>query len=86
VAFKKWLSKIIGPVLYQQLDQAQPSHEIGSYDAEGELMRELMKEFEEKKRVFDKESRDVNMELPLVKPFDNLTIPDHILEGQITIP
>ncbi len=49
-------------------------------------MRELMKEFEEKKRVFDKGSRDVNMELPLVKPFDNLTIPDHILEGQITIP
>lgn len=65
------------------LDQAQVSHKIGSYDAEGERMRILMKDFDNKKKLFTKGSRDIRITLP--EPLDGLDIPGKVEQGQITI-
>lgn len=83
IAFKTWLRELIGTANYQMLDQAQVSHKIGSYDAEGERMRILMKDFDNKKKLFTKGSRDIRITLP--EPLDGLDIPGKVEQGQITI-
>lgn len=34
IVFKKWLRKLLGPELYQQLNEEQINHNISSHDAE----------------------------------------------------
>lgn len=47
-------------------------------------MREVMKDFDEKKRKFsNKDVRDMKLDLP--KPLDNLNIPGKVLGGELTI-
>ncbi|KAH6724439.1 hypothetical protein DL95DRAFT_464978 [Leptodontidium sp. 2 PMI_412] len=83
LAFKTWLRKLIGPRLYQELDQAQLVDKISSHDAEGERMRALMKKFNVYKRKFEKGHRDIKIDLP--EPFENLDLDTRVVGGQITI-
>jgi len=84
IAFKQWLRDLIGLENYKKLDQVQLSYKISSYDTEGERMRILMKDFDDKKKLFSKGSRDIRITLPA--PLDRLDIPDKgVDKGQITI-
>lgn len=84
LAFKDWLRDLIGDERYKQLDQAPMDSKISSHHAEGERMRELMKNFEIQKKGFTTNSRDIRIDLP--EPFENLTLDGVVQGGEITIP
>jgi hypothetical protein len=84
LAFKRWLKDLLGNELYQDLDQGQISYKISSHDTEGERMRNLMKAFEIRKQRFTVGSRDIRLDLP--EPLHNLSLPDRVNCGRITIP
>lgn len=82
-AFKAWLKKIIGNQNYQQLDPRNASQKISSHATEGKEMRILMKEFEKYKRKFNKDHREIKMDLP--EPLDDITVGKKVLGGEVSI-
>jgi hypothetical protein len=46
-------------------------------------MRVLMKDFDERKKKFSNNARDMKLDLP--EPLENLNIPGKVLEGELTI-
>ena len=82
LAFKKWLRDLLGEKTYQKLDQAQLVHKISSHVTEGRQMRILMSDFNKLKTKFERNHRDMRMDLP--EPLHNLNM-DNVEGGQITI-
>jgi hypothetical protein len=82
LAFKRWLRNQLGEQNYQILN---PSYngKISFHATEGEYMRHLMKRFDNHKRWFTKDSRDMKLILPL--PLNNLTLSDKVTLGELTI-
>jgi hypothetical protein len=56
---------------------------IGSHSVEGQQMRELMQGFDRQKRKFNRDHRDIKMDLP--HPLENLTKGNTVVGGEITI-
>jgi hypothetical protein len=83
LAFKEWLKDLLGEENYQKLDQTRLAHKISSHNSEGRPMRELMKKFNRLKRMFNKEHRDMRMDLP--EPLHNLNMGNRVVGGEITI-
>ncbi|KAL5322237.1 hypothetical protein ACEPPN_010209 [Leptodophora sp. 'Broadleaf-Isolate-01'] len=84
LAFKKWLRSLIGAERYHQLDPTKLSDKITSHDAEGEVMRKLMSDFEAWKKAFKgAESRQMYIDLP--ESFHDLRVDDRVRECQVTI-
>jgi hypothetical protein len=80
--FQIWLRELIGDENYRQLDPRTISFNTGSHDMEGRSMRELMKKFDEKKKLFKNDPRPIKLDLPF--PLHNLNIRG-VDDGQITI-
>lgn len=84
IKFKEWLKDLLGDKNYQRLDPNTELNKITSHTTEGKAMRELMKEFDARKRGFRKDyNQDIHLDLPA--PLDNLTIPGKVDGGEITI-
>ncbi|KAN0071932.1 hypothetical protein V8E54_009661 [Elaphomyces granulatus] len=83
LAFKKWLRDILGDKYYQRLDPSQLDSKIGSHHVEGQRMRELMQGFDKHKRKFNRDHRDIKMDLPY--PLHNLNKDNKVVGGEITI-
>ena len=84
LAFKKWLRSLIGAERYHQLDPTKLSDKITSHDAEGEVMRKLMSDFEAWKKAFKgPESRQMYIDLP--ESFHDLRVDGRVKECQVTI-
>ncbi|KAK0125658.1 hypothetical protein ONS95_000339 [Cadophora gregata] len=83
MAFKRWLSRLLGPELYSQLDGGHLLERIGSHGREGARIRYLMRHFEEYKQKFRHGHRAIHLDLP--EPFENLHIDGRVDSGQITI-
>ncbi|KAF2201018.1 actin-like ATPase domain-containing protein [Delitschia confertaspora ATCC 74209] len=82
--FKKWLRALIGPTNYEKIDPNTVMGKITSHVTEGRAMRELMEQFNSRKKRFrGGEDGDITLELPA--PLDDLTIHDKVDEGYITI-
>ena len=56
---------------------------ISSHAAEGEAMRAVMKKFNEKKKTFKKDSRDMRVDLP--HPLNALNIDTRVRGGGVFI-
>lgn len=82
LAFKKWLLQLLGEDTYRILDP-EFDGKISSHAAEGEAMRTVMKEFNERKKKFKKDSRDMRVDLPA--PLDTLNIDSRVRSGGVTI-
>jgi hypothetical protein len=83
LAFKEWLKALLGEETYRRLDPKQLAHKLSSHNSEGRPMRQLMKTFNEKKRMFHRTQRDIRMDLP--DPLHNLEMGDRVVGGEITI-
>jgi hypothetical protein len=83
LAFKNWLRDLIGEKNYEKLDPGSRGRKISSHAAEGADMRKLMKTFDVFKKKFNKEHRDMRMDLP--GPLSNLDIAGKVNKGEITI-
>jgi hypothetical protein len=84
IKFKEWLRDLLGDKNYQRFDPNTELHKITPHTTEGKAMRELMKEFDARKRGFRKDyNQDIHLDLPA--PLDNLTIPGKVNGGEITI-
>jgi hypothetical protein len=73
----------LGERHYRALDPRGAARKIGARTTEGKQMRAVMKAFDEKKRKFSNNVRDVKLDLP--KPLDNLNIAGKVSEGELTI-
>ena len=82
-AFKKWLRQLLGDKLYQRLDENSENERVSSHTSQGKAMRKLMASFDEVKRSFHKEERDMLMDLP--EPLHNLNLDTRVNSGEITI-
>jgi len=83
LAFKEWLKALLGEETYRRLDPKQLAHKLSSHNSEGRPMRQLMKTFNEKKRMFHRTQRDIRMDLP--EPLHDLDMGDRVVGGEITI-
>jgi len=83
--FKKWLQKHITTKNYERIDPNTVMGKITSHVTEGKAMRELMKDFDIRKKLFTGlEDDDIRLELP--QPLDHLSIPGKVEEGDFVIP
>jgi hypothetical protein len=73
----------LGDRYYRALDPGSTGQKISAHTTEGEQMRAVMKVFDEKKKKFSNNVRDMKLDLP--KPLDNLNIPGKVLGGELTI-
>ena len=70
---------------YERIDPNTVMGKITSHVMEGEAMRELMKDFDIRKKLFTGlEDDDIRLELP--RPLDGLSIPGKVEEGDFVIP
>jgi hypothetical protein len=83
LAFKKWLRGVLGDNYYQRLDPSELDPKIGSHHVEGQRMRELMQGFDKYKKKFNRDHRDIKMDLPY--PLHNLNKDNKVVGGEITI-
>ncbi|OXV10191.1 hypothetical protein Egran_02048, partial [Elaphomyces granulatus] len=83
LAFKKWLRDVLGDKHYRRLDPSQLDPKIGYHHVEGQRMRELMQGFDKHKRKFNRDYRDIKMDLPY--PLHNLNRDNKVVGGEITI-
>jgi hypothetical protein len=82
-AFKEWLRNILGAKHYRTLDSRSTKNRIRSHATESGEMRAIMKVFDPYKKKFTKDGRDFKLDLP--EPLDNLSLKDHIIDGELTI-
>ena len=82
-AFKRWLRDYIGEKYYRQLDGNPDVEKISFHTTEGQAMRELMRQFEIRKKNFCMDTGDSYIDLPA--PLHNITIAGKVEEGQIKI-
>ncbi|CAO2656251.1 Nn.00g050540.m01.CDS01 [Neocucurbitaria sp. VM-36] len=82
--FLKWLRNQLGEANYRHLDPNLDIDKDAFHASESPAMRYLMEKFDERKQIFDRNSRDLYLDLP--EPLDSLTIPGIVYQGQITIP
>lgn len=82
-AFKAWLRDEIGVGEYEKLDPVNARQRLSAHTVESGPMRELIKEFEKKKKTFSNAKQDVKLTLPA--PLDRLTIKGRVNEGELII-
>ena len=75
---------MLGDKNYQRLGPDTELNKITSHTTGGKAMRELMKEFDTRKRRFRKDYNQ-NIHLDLSAPLDNLTIPGKVGGSEIAI-
>ena len=83
LVFKKWLKNLLGEKNYQKLDSAELVHKIVSHSTEGSWMRELMSNFNQWKRRFNKDHGDIKMNLS--DSLHNLNLDMRVVGGEIRI-
>lgn len=84
-AFQKWLRELIGDHEYKKLDPYIQAGKESSHTLVGEHMRELLKEFEQRKRSFAVNPvKDVPLDL--TGDLANLKIRGKVDDGEIKIP
>jgi hypothetical protein len=82
--FRKWLRNLIGPKNYQKIDQNTVMGKITSHSVEGKAMRNLMEQFDDRKKAFTgSEDGDIAIRLP--EPLADLSIPGKVDEGEVII-
>ncbi|QDS73014.1 hypothetical protein FKW77_009110 [Venturia effusa] len=81
LAFKSWLLQLLGVHNYEKLDP-EFDGKISSHATEGEAMRKVMKQFNERKEKFKKDSRDTRIDLPA--PLDTLNLDTRIQGGGVS--
>lgn len=83
--FRKWLRNLIGPKNYQKIDQNTVMGKITSHSVEGRAMRQLMEQFDDRKKAFTgPDDDDIAIRLP--EPLADLSIPGKVDEGEVIIP
>ncbi|KAJ9663048.1 hypothetical protein H2198_001040 [Neophaeococcomyces mojaviensis] len=70
--FKRWLRKVIGPKNFRELDAGNAGQRISTHATESGPMRQLVKEFEVKKKSFSSATQTIKLDLP--GPLSGLTI------------
>jgi len=81
--FKRWILELIGEQNYRRLDSNVLNLKLGSHDREGPAMRELMRSFDEQKKGFTTNFREMRIDLP--KPLDKLNLDTRVRGGEIVI-
>jgi hypothetical protein len=83
LAFKTWLQALVGDKNYENLCRGSFGSKVSSHNVEGEHIRKVMKVFDDRKRKFKKQGRDISIWLP--GPLSNLNIVGKVDKGLITI-
>jgi hypothetical protein len=73
----------LGPDNYRKLEPRSVGQKISQSATEGRWMRELMKEFDKKKRIFCNDGSSMKIDLP--EPLANLNLPGKVEGGEFTI-
>jgi len=81
--FKRWLKALLGDNYYQQLDPRNQIEDKYGSVFEGRGMRALMKQFDQLKRQFRRDQRDVFIDLP--EPLSYLDIEGRVKSGEIIL-
>lgn len=81
--FKRWLNRIIGDRHYRVLDPRSAGQQIGAHTMEGRHMRQVVKRFDEKKRLFSNKANEIHLDLP--NPLNTLNITGRITQGDLRI-
>lgn len=82
--FKDWLRSLIGDHHYRQIDPNLDLYKIASHGAESRAMRDLMKDFDDRKTLFHS-SYGENIYIQLPEPLEDLDIPGKVNQGRITV-
>ncbi|CZR64187.1 uncharacterized protein PAC_14084 [Phialocephala subalpina] len=81
--FKRWLNRIVGDRHYRILDPRSAGQQIGAHTMEGRYMRQVVKRFDEKKRLFSNKANEIHFDLP--NPLNALNIAGRITQGNLKI-
>lgn len=68
---------------YRALDRRTAGQQIGAHTMEEKQMRQVIKKFDEKKRLFSNKSQEVHIDLP--DPLNTLSISGRVTQGDLRI-
>lgn len=68
---------------YRYLDRRSAGQQIGAHTMEEKQMRQVIKKFDEKKKLFSNRPSEVHLDLP--EPLHTLNIPGRVTQGDLRI-